>query len=80
MEIMGGEPLLHPSIIEIIKIARQNFKGEINICTNGILVDKQSTEFFKACRDNEVSIAITKYPINLNWQRLKNCLLNMNLI
>ena len=69
-----GEPLLHPSIIEIIKIARQNFKGEINICTNGILVDKQSPEFFKACRDNEVSIAITIYPIKLNWQKIEELL------
>ena len=74
MEIMGGEPLLHPSIIEIIKIARQNFKGEINICTNGILVDKQSPEFFKVCRDNEVSIAITIYPIKLNWQKIEELL------
>ena len=74
MEIMGGEPLLHPELIEIIRIARQNFKGEINICTNGILVDKQSPEFFEACRDNDVSIAITIYPINLNWDKIRSLL------
>ena len=70
MEIMGGEPLLHPEIIEFVKIARQYFQGEINICTNGILVDKKQEDFFLACAKNDVSLAITVYPIKLNWEKI----------
>lgn len=82
MEIMGGEPLLYPNLIDILKITRDNFNGEINLCTNGILVDRQSPEFFKACCDNNVTIAITIYPIQLNWQKINSLVVehNVNLI
>lgn len=70
LELMGGEPLLHPRIIDFIKVARNCFQGEINICTNGILVDKQGEDFFDACNKNDVSLAITLYPISLNWDKI----------
>ena len=72
MEIMGGEPLLHPQLIEFMAIARANFRGEINICTNGILVDKQPATFFEACSRYGVSIAITLYPISLDWNKIES--------
>ncbi len=70
LELMGGEPLLHPDIIRIMEIARCNFDGEINICTNGILVEKQSEEFFESCQQLNIGVAITLYPIRLNWERI----------
>lgn len=66
LELMGGEPLLHPNIIRNNEIARNNFEGEINVCTNGILLEKQSSTFFEACNRLNISIAITIYPIKLN--------------
>lgn len=71
IELMGGEPLLHPNIIRIMEIARNNFEGEINVCTNGILLEKQSSTFFEACNRLNISIAITIYPIKLNWTKIE---------
>ena len=70
MEIMGGEPLLHPDIVDIITIARQNFVGEINICTNGILIDKMPGIFFETCNKFKVTLAVTVYPIALDWGKI----------
>lgn len=73
LEIMGGEPLLHPNMIDFLTISRKNFPfGEINICTNGILVTKQPAAFFEECANNNISIAITTYPINLDWNLIES--------
>jgi MoaA/NifB/PqqE/SkfB family radical SAM enzyme len=71
--IYGGEPLLHPKLIEIIKIVRKKFTtGDIIIITNGILLNKQTDEFWDACRKNNIDIRITHYPIKLDFESLKN--------
>lgn len=71
LELMGGEPLLHPHLLEIMRIARKYFRGQINICTNGILVAEMGDNFFKACNELDIAIAITLYPINLNWHKIE---------
>ena len=64
--LLGGEPLLHKDIITLMKIARANFtKGDIYIFTNGILLTKMAADFWEACRDNNIGILISAYPINL---------------
>ena len=69
--LIGGEPLLHPSIEECMKIARKYFvKGEISIFTNGLLLLKTSGEFWRVCRENAISIIVTKYPIQLDYQKI----------
>jgi MoaA/NifB/PqqE/SkfB family radical SAM enzyme len=71
--LSGGEPLLHPKLIEIIEIARKYFtSGEIIIITNGILLNEQPNEFWDTCRKNRINIRITHYPIKLNFESLKN--------
>lgn len=71
LELMGGEPLLHPQLIDFITISRDLFQeAEINICTNGILLEKQSAVFYNACSSNRVSIAISNYPIKLPWNKI----------
>lgn len=68
---MGGEPLLHKNIVEIIKITRSNFeKSAINIVTNGILLDKMDAEFWNTCNKNKIKISLTLYPINLNITKI----------
>lgn len=72
IELMGGEPLLHPQVNEFISISRTIFpKAEINICTNGILLEKQTSAFFEICASNDASIAISHYPIKLQWDKIE---------
>ena len=63
--LLGGEPLLHPEIIECLKIARNNFKEcPIILLTNGvILLNKEHDEhgnIFQTCKDNNIIISITR--------------------
>jgi hypothetical protein len=65
---MGGEPLLHPQIIEIMEITRKYFPiGQIFIVTNGILLFKIKNTFWENCYNNNINISVTPYPINLDY-------------
>jgi MoaA/NifB/PqqE/SkfB family radical SAM enzyme len=71
IRLMGGEPLLHDKITDIIKITRENFPDSIiKIVTNGILLDSQKAEFWDCCHSNDVVISITSYPVNLNVRKI----------
>lgn len=71
--IMGGEPLLHPDLIDIVYEARKAFpKSHIQIDTNGILLEKQLDDFWNCVRDNNIEILQTKYPINLEFNKIEN--------
>jgi hypothetical protein len=73
IDLLGGEPLLHPAIIKIMEIARGCFHtGDINIVTNGILLYKMSDEFWNSCRENNIHIIISGYPIKLDIDGIKN--------
>jgi hypothetical protein len=73
IDLLGGEPLLHPEITNIIKIARSHFHGgDINIVTNGILLKKMPGDFWDACRENDINIIISGYPIKLDIDGIKN--------
>lgn len=82
-KFLGGEPLLHPDIIEAITIFRKYFpppvqnKNSFNqglVLTNGILLLKMPEEFWKCCRKNQITIRMTKYPINLDFAEIeKKC-------
>ena len=45
-------------------------ESNLTIVTNGILLKKQSDEFYKCCKENNVHIEITKYPINFNYDEV----------
>ena len=71
MVLIGGEPLLHPNIIDIIKISREYVKtGELLILTNGVLLLKQSLEFWESCKANRIKIGVTPYPIKLDYEQI----------
>ncbi len=55
--ITGGEPLFRKDIDDLLPYIRNNFKGTINIMTNGTLIDKQMASLLKKCVDG-VSISI----------------------
>jgi organic radical activating enzyme len=70
--MIGGEPLLHPKITEICKITREYFpKVKIGIITNGLLLQKMDAVFWKTCKEYNINITITKYPIKLDMESIK---------
>ncbi|MEI0446103.1 radical SAM protein [Brachyspira intermedia] len=69
--IMGGEPLLHPNIINFLEESRKYLPNtKICLVTNGILLPKMNIEFWNALRNNNIQIDITKYPpLNDNFSK-----------
>jgi len=62
---------LHDNIVEIIQTTRNNFdKASIRLVTNGILLPNMGADFWNACNNNNVVIAISPYPINLNVKEI----------
>lgn len=68
IQLMGGEPLLHPQITEIMRITRDAFPvGRIRIVTNGTLLPKMAEDFWEACRECNVEISPSYYPIEFDY-------------
>ncbi|MDD5020569.1 MAG: radical SAM protein [Endomicrobiaceae bacterium] len=68
IKILGGEPLLHPEISEILKITRKTVPfADIMVITNGILLQTMPDYFFKTCIENNIIIEITVYPPLFNY-------------
>jgi organic radical activating enzyme len=72
IDLMGGEPLLHPHITTIIDMARKHFDGQIRIVTNGILLPKMSAEFWKSCNTSKIKIIVSAYPIKIEHTKIKS--------
>lgn len=71
IRILGGEPLLHPDLVQFCILLREQFSGSrIAIVTNGILLTKLSSEVLQELNKNQIEIIITKYPIKLNEKAL----------
>jgi organic radical activating enzyme len=48
-KLMGGEPLLHPQLIDIIRLVRQSkISDKIRLTTNGLLLHKMTDEFWSS--------------------------------
>jgi hypothetical protein len=73
LSVLGGEPLLHPNLTKFLDIARQYFNTcSIRIVTNGILLLKQTDEFWKNCQKNNIEIIITVYPVKIDHDAIKS--------
>jgi MoaA/NifB/PqqE/SkfB family radical SAM enzyme len=73
IKLLGGEPLLHPECHQFMYIARKHFdKTAIILLTNGILLTKQTQLFWKSAKDNNVWIAISRYPISLDIDAIRD--------
>lgn len=69
--IMGGEPLLHPKISEILKTSRNALKEtNIFIYTNGINLLNEPEFFWKTCKKYNICIIVTKYKLNINYAQI----------
>jgi organic radical activating enzyme len=72
ISLLGGEPLLHPEITVITKIARKYFpETDIEILTNGTLLLKMDACFWDCCRENSIKVTITKYPVKIDIPAIK---------
>ena len=70
--LMGGEPLLHPDCDKFFYINRKYFKeSEIKLVTNGLLLLKKDDNFWKSLKDNNITLSPTKYPVNIDWNKIK---------
>lgn len=70
--LLGGEPLLNPELISIIKMIRKYFKDtQMSLYTNGIKLleweKHPSGNLWSVLRDNNVIVEITRYPIDLAY-------------
>jgi len=71
--LLGGEPLLNKKIIDILKICREYFENtDIQILTNGLLLLNQTIDFWNACKENNIQINITEYPVGINYEKIIN--------
>lgn len=60
--ILGGEPLLHPNLSELLFISRKNLPNtKIVVVTNGLLLDKVGQEVIKSFVENDVMVSISLY-------------------
>jgi len=65
-KIAGGEPLLHPNLIDIIKMCRAYIGDKpLLLYTNGLLFNKMSDEFFDCLKSQNVTVHIGNY-LNLS--------------
>lgn len=75
--LLGGEPTLHPNILECLTITREQFpEAEIIVLTNGILLlNLENTEkgnFWQVCKELNIHITVTVYPIQLDYIAIEN--------
>lgn len=63
IRILGGEPLLHPDIVEIMREVRAcNLYSDIDVCTNGLMIPKMPEIFFECIKEENISLHISGYP------------------
>lgn len=57
LRLLGGEPLLHPRFVELVRIAKRSAIGEVvQLTTNGMLLDQLSDEGWDTLDEIELSL------------------------
>lgn len=74
IDLIGGEPLLNPDIVEVFKIVRGDTPPQvalnIRLITNGLLLPKMSDSFWEACKEYDIIVGVTIYPIALDYDAI----------
>lgn len=69
--LMGGEPLLHPQIADIVLLTRRYLPtSDLYIATNGLSLASMPSEFWLACKQGRSTILLTRYPIDVDYDGL----------
>ena len=72
IHLLGGEPLLHPKISDILSLTRNYFPDiEIQLVSNGILLQGMNEDFYAILQKEDITLQITRYPINIDYQKIK---------
>ncbi|MDR1321132.1 MAG: radical SAM protein [Gracilibacteraceae bacterium] len=68
LALLGGEPLLHPQASEFPRLAREYLPHtRIVFHTNGLLLMRPNrSEIWSTCRDYNIVLRITEYPIKFD--------------
>jgi len=73
INLIGGEPLLHPEISQFATIAKKFFtNARITLITNGLLVEEMPQKFWETMKAHDVCIKYTRYPINFDYDKMSN--------
>ncbi len=71
INILGGEPLLHPDIMKIFQLVRKIYSSaNISLMTNGLLLPEMPSEFWSVCRECSVMMKVTCFPVMTSQQRM----------
>ncbi|MDR2391226.1 MAG: radical SAM protein, partial [Planctomycetota bacterium] len=63
LHILGGEPLLHPELPEIVAVARRQYPlANMTMATNGILLTRMSLRLRSSLKNNQVKVIVSLYP------------------
>ena len=69
--LMGGEPLLHPRLVDIIGITRAHLpRQRVVLCTNGLLLKRMGDNFWRALTEHDVVLLISPYPLRIDYEGL----------
>ena len=69
--LMGGEPLLHPRIADIVFLTRRYLPTtDIYVSTNGLALASMPSGFWLACKEANAAILLTRYPIDVDYDGL----------
>lgn len=61
--MVGGEPLLHPQVVDMMLLARKILPNAlISITTNGLLAKKMNDEFYAVARNKNIVLLNSPYP------------------
>lgn len=71
LHLLGGEPLLHPRVNDLLRIARAAFPdAPISLVTNGLLLGRMDDSFWSAVASTDTRVDVTRYPARLDVDRL----------
>ena len=69
--LMGGEPLLHPRLPEVIRLTRSCLPdAPIVLDSNGLLLKRMKEDFWDALVGCGVRLAISPYPLKVDYPAL----------
>lgn len=69
--LMGGEPLLHPRVADIVRITREHLPQQrVMLCTNGLLLKRMDDDFWRALVECDVWLLISPYPLRIDYEGL----------
>lgn len=71
IHLFGGEPLTNNRVTDYLCLTRQIFPlARLELVTNGILLKNMPDSFYSCCRENDICICVTTYPINIDYDDL----------